>query len=134
MSSELIPPGVSVTWEAIRAAAARRFAVRGFDGTSVRDIAADAGLKNQASLYQYFQDKRALYEATLTDAITAIAARVAPAEIAAAAGVGVHVNGAAAYLDGVIDYLVANPHVAPLIQGAGPDDSVFVRDPLPRLM
>ena len=38
-------------------AAERRFAERGFDGVSVREIATDAGLKNQASLYHHFKNK-----------------------------------------------------------------------------
>ena len=46
-------------------AAERTFAERGFAAVSVREIAADAGLRNQASLYHHFRDKRALYEAVL---------------------------------------------------------------------
>ena len=53
------------TRDIILDAAERRFAERGFAGVSVREIAADAGLKNQASLYHHFKNKRALYEAVL---------------------------------------------------------------------
>jgi AcrR family transcriptional regulator len=134
MNTESIAPGTSVTREAFLDAAARRFAASGFEGTSVRDIAADAGLKNQASLYQYFRDKRALYEATIARGIDSIVARVAPAEGAESERVSATADGPAAYLDGVIDYLIAHPYLARLIQGAGQDDSRFVRDALPRLL
>src|SRR5262252_4697339 len=53
------------TRDVILDAAGRRFAERGFAGVSVREIAADAGLKNQASLYHHFKNKKALYEAVL---------------------------------------------------------------------
>ena len=45
---------LSSTRNAILDAAERRFAEYGFAGVSVREIAADAGLKNQASLYYHF--------------------------------------------------------------------------------
>ncbi|MDP9237514.1 MAG: TetR/AcrR family transcriptional regulator [Chloroflexota bacterium] len=122
------------TREAILDAAARRFAAIGFEGACVRDIAADAGLKNQASLYQYFRDKRALYEATLAQGIASVAARFSPGDTATGDRTGSVADAPAAYLDGVIDYLVANPYLARLIQGAGQDDSRFVRDALPRLL
>src|SRR6185369_11860127 len=53
------------TRDVILDAAERRFAERGFAGVSVREIASDAGLKNQASLYHHFKNKKALYEAVL---------------------------------------------------------------------
>src|SRR5439155_7149757 len=43
------------TRDAILDAAERRFAERGFAGVSMREIAAEAGLKNQASLYHHFR-------------------------------------------------------------------------------
>ena len=55
----------SSTRDAILDAAERRFAERGFAGVSVRQITADAGLRNQASLYHHFKNKRAIYEAVL---------------------------------------------------------------------
>ena len=100
----------------------------------MRDIAADAGLKNQASLYHYFRNKRALYEATIARAIASITAHVAPVEAAPTERISLDAAGPAAYLDGVIDYLIAHPHLARLIQGAGQDESEFVRDALPRLL
>src|SRR2546426_1687047 len=65
------------TRDVILDAAERRFAERGFSGVSMREIAADAGLRNQASLYHHFRDKRALYEAVLARGITPIIALVA---------------------------------------------------------
>ena len=59
------PREVKSTRDVILDAAERRFAERGFSGVSVREIAADAGLKNQASLYHHFKNKKALYEAVL---------------------------------------------------------------------
>ena len=53
------------TRDLILDAAEARFAERGFAGVSVREIAGDVGLKNQASLYHHFKSKRALYEAVL---------------------------------------------------------------------
>src|SRR5437762_3448410 len=123
----------TATREAILDAATRGFARGGFDGVSVRDIASDAGLKNQASLYQYFRDKRALYEAALSRGIASIVARVAP-DGAADRDILDGTGSPAAYLTGVIDYLVEHPYLATLIQGAGQDDSAFVRDALPRLL
>src|SRR5574337_2169161 len=67
----------SSTRDLILDAAERRFAERGFAGVSVREIAADAGLKNQASLYNHFRNKRALYEAVLARGLEPIVTLVA---------------------------------------------------------
>jgi len=45
-------------------AAQARFALQGFDGTTIKDIATDAGV-NSALLYYYFRDKERLYQAVL---------------------------------------------------------------------
>jgi AcrR family transcriptional regulator len=45
-------------------AAERLFAQRGFAGVSMRDIVAETPLKNQASLYHHFKNKRALFSIT----------------------------------------------------------------------
>ncbi len=65
------------TRDAILDVAERHFAERGFAGSSMRDITAESGLKNQASLYHHFRDKRALYEAVLTRGIEPIVTMVA---------------------------------------------------------
>jgi AcrR family transcriptional regulator len=119
---------------AILDAAERRFASRGFDGTSVRDIACEAGLKNQASLYYHFPNKRALYEAVLARGVESIVALVAVTEPLRAARGGTPLAAAGTYMDGVIDYLVEHPHLARLIQNAGHDESGFVRDAVSRLL
>lgn len=55
------------TKRAIRLAAARLFAERGFSDTSVRDIAGSAGV-NQALVIRYFGSKEALFIETVSDA------------------------------------------------------------------
>jgi AcrR family transcriptional regulator len=52
------------TRQALLAAACMHFAHRGFDGTSVRDVARDAGV-DQALVYRYFGSKAALYDEVL---------------------------------------------------------------------
>ena len=125
------------TRDAILDAAEQRFGDRGFDGVSVREIAADAGLKNQASLYHYFTGKHAIYEAVLARAITSVAALVAESErrrVSAAGGEGGRAEAVAAHIDALLDYLVAHPQIARLIQRAALDDNAFVRDIVPVLV
>src|SRR6185369_16992549 len=62
------------TRECLLDVAERHFAERGFDGLSMRDIAAEAGLKNQASLYNHFASKQDLYEAVLSRGLAPIVA------------------------------------------------------------
>jgi len=90
------------TRDVILDAAERCFAERGFAGVSTREIAAEAGLRNQASLYHHFTDKRALYEAALA-------------------------RGVERTVDRLLDYLAAHPHLPRLIQRAGLDDSRSLR-------
>jgi len=125
------------TRDAILDAAERRFAERGFDGVSVREIAADAGLRNQASLYHYFKHKRAIYQAVLGRGVSSLVEIVADSgregglrsddPRARAANV-------ASYLDAVLDELVEHPHLARLIERAGLDDSAYTRSVAPRLL
>jgi AcrR family transcriptional regulator len=94
----------------------------------VRDIAADVGLKNQASLYHYYSHKQALYEAVLTRGVEGLLPlwEGAGDEIASSAAT----DGAATvatYLDRVIEHLVAHPHLARLIERAGLDEDEYVR-------
>src|SRR5438309_8045697 len=103
------------TRDAILDAAERRFAERGFAGVSMREIAAEAGLKNQASLYHHFKNKRALYEAVLNRGVGLIVSRVAET--------GSGDTSRDAVLDHVIDILVEHPHLPRLIQRAGMDDN-----------
>lgn len=115
------------TRDIILDSAERHFAERGFDGVSVREIAADSGLKNQASLYHHFQNKRALYEAVLQRGIEPIIA------IVAASG-GSQTGRFDAMLDVVVDYLAAHPHLPRLLQRASLDDSEFLRDTVGRTL
>jgi len=101
------------------------FARRGFTGVSVREIAAEAGLKNQASLYHHFRDKRALYEAVLARGITPIIALVAEGGKSGAGD---------AVLDRVLDYLEEHPSLPRLIQRAGLDDSRYLRTTIGKLL
>jgi len=124
--------GIS-TRDLILGAAERRFAERGFTGASVREIAADAGLKNQASLYNHFRNKRALYEATLARGIEPIAHLVAARDHAPAAS-RLDQHGLDAFLDRVLDYLQQHPHLPRLIQRAGLDDGRYLRNAASRLL
>jgi AcrR family transcriptional regulator len=55
----------TATRAALLAAARRRFAAHGFDGVSVRDVAADAGV-DPALIFRYFGSKLALFEEAAT--------------------------------------------------------------------
>lgn len=102
-----------------------RFAERGFAGVSVREIATDVGLKNQASLYHHFKNKRALYEAVLARGVEEIATMVG--EPSPSEGAGSATETLEATLGRVIDYLVDHPHLPRLIQRAGLDDTKYMR-------
>jgi AcrR family transcriptional regulator len=105
------------TRDVILDAAGRRFAERGFAGVSVREIAADAGLKNQASLYHHFRDKRALYEAVVARGVEPIVTMVA----ASRADPGAEGDDTF-FVDRLVDYLAAHPHLPRLIQRAALED------------
>src|SRR5262249_56052077 len=98
------------TRDATRAAAEGRFAGGGFAAVSVREISADAGLRNQASLYHHFRHKRALYEAVLARGIEPILALVAEsAEVGGTEGYG------EAFVDRLLRSLPRPPHLPPPI-------------------
>jgi TetR/AcrR family transcriptional regulator len=125
------------TRDAILDAAERLFADRGFAGAPVREIVADAGLRNQASLYYHFPSKHALYEAVVRRGVGAMM-QVVDEEGAAAGLRGrtprERAASVAAYIDAMIDFLLARPHLARLIQRAALDDDEFVRRALPPLV
>jgi AcrR family transcriptional regulator len=123
------------TRDAILDAAEQGFAEHGFAGTSVREIARDAGLRNQASLYHYFESKEALYEAVLARGVEALLPLWQAGGIAMEAAAKDQRAGAmGAYLDRVFDYLVEHPHLARLIERAGLDEDRFVAGAVPRLL
>src|SRR5574337_147110 len=90
--------------------AERHFAARGFAGVSVREIAAEAGLKNQASLYTYFRNKRELYEATLARGLEPIIALVM-ASAGANPVEALTPDRPDTFLDRVLDCLSEHPHL-----------------------
>jgi len=108
------------TREQILEAGERLFAERGYDGVSMRDIVAETTLRNQASLYHHFRDKRALYEAVLKRGLEQVLHLMpdrradTPAEIDA-------------NVDHLVDYLSEHPHLALLIQRATLDGSRTLR-------
>ena len=133
----LAPPADPSTRDAILDVAERRFAERGFDGVSVREIATEAGLKNQASLYHHFAHKQAIYEAVLRRGIDVLSAVVAESErvgVLREPDASSREQRMAAYLDRVVDELTAHPSLARLIQRASFDDSVVGREVLLRLV
>jgi AcrR family transcriptional regulator len=120
---------VQSTRDVILDAAERRFAERGFAAVSVREIAADAGLRNQASLYHHFRHKRALYEAVLARGIEPMMALLAES----AASTGDEGYGEA-FVDRLVVYLADRPHLPRLIQRAVLEDRRYLPSALPRLL
>ncbi len=108
------------TREIILDAAERLFAQRGFTGVSMRDIVAETALKNQASLYHHFRNKRALYEAVLARGLDNVRALVPER----GSGTMEDIN---SNIDRLLDYLSEHPHLAQLIQRAALDDTRYLR-------
>jgi TetR/AcrR family transcriptional regulator len=134
--AQALPSGETSTRDAILDAAERLFAERGFTGVSTREIAADAGLRNQASLYHHFRDKEALYEAVLARGLAPIVALIGEAgeRWRAGGGLGRSVDAVDPLLDQLLDYLDRQPHLPRLIQRAGLDDSPYLRATFHRLL
>lgn len=114
------------TRDRILEVAGQRFAERGFAGASVRQIAAEAGLRNQASLYHHFRNKRALYEAALARGIEPILAMVAESRTDDALG--------ASLIDRLVEYLAAHPHLPRLIHRVGLEDRRYLPSAVPRMI
>lgn len=81
MSPSRKAPTTIPTRQAVFNASAALFSAKGFDGVSVDDIAAKAGV-NKAMIYYHFADKAAVYRAVVADMLAAVAGSVT--EIAAA--------------------------------------------------
>ncbi|MBI1884934.1 MAG: TetR/AcrR family transcriptional regulator [Chloroflexi bacterium] len=105
------------TRDVILDAAERLFAERGYAGVSMRDITAETGLKNQASLYHHFRNKRALYQAVLARGVSQITTLMPEP----ARSMEIDNN-----IDRLLDYLGQHPHLARLIQRAALDDSRYL--------
>jgi len=118
------------TRDIILDAAERRFAERGFSAVSMRELASEAGLRNQASLYNHFRNKRALYEAVLARGVGPILA------VVAASDGRDETDGAprTEFVDEIFDYFVEHPHLPRLIQRAALDDSRYLKSTLSRLL
>ncbi|HET6616140.1 MAG TPA: TetR/AcrR family transcriptional regulator [Dehalococcoidia bacterium] len=135
MTMQRVAADAVSTRDAILDAAEQRFADHGFAGASVREIAHDVGLRNQASLYHYFESKEALYEAVLRRGVDELLPIWQTAGLAIDGSAGDSREDAiGAYLDRVFDYLVDHPHLARLIERAGLDEDQFVAGAVPRLL
>lgn len=64
-----LPTKPVATGDRILEAATKRFAARGYEGTSLGDVADDVGIRTP-SLYKHFDGKRALYVAVLDRLLT----------------------------------------------------------------
>lgn len=116
------------TRELILDAAERLFAERGYAGVSMRDIVGETSLKNQASLYHHFRNKRDLYEAVLARGMDHLAALL-PRANSAGTTEQVAVN-----IDRLLDYLAEHPLLARLIQRAALDDSRYLQNAAKRIL
>ena len=115
VGDEAVQP--TATRDLILDVAEKRFAEHGFAGVSVRQIAADAGLKNQASLYHHFKNKRALYEAVIQRGMAPVIEVIARSKSEAAGEI----------IDRLIDHLSEKPLLPRLIWRAGLDESEELR-------
>lgn len=117
------------TRECVLDVAERHFAERGFAAVTMRDIASEAGLKNQASLYNHFANKQCLYEAVLARGLEPIVALMAQS----GGGRG-HATDVAPSVEKMLDYLARHPDVPRLIQRAALDDGRRLRGTVTRLL
>ena len=120
------PSAPPSTRDRILDVAARHFALRGFAGASVRQIAAEAGLRNQASLYHHFRNKRALYEAALARGIAPIIAMVTESRDDEAL--------AETLVEHLVAHLAAHPHIPRLIHRLGLEDRRYVPSVVSRVI
>lgn len=117
--------------------AERHFAEHGFAGVTMRNIAMDANLKNQASLYHHFRSKRALYEAVLARGVEPIVALLAESLQATpppSADAAQRRRVIDTTLDRLLDYIMEHPHLPGLIQRAGLDDTQHLPGTIPELL
>jgi TetR/AcrR family transcriptional regulator len=122
MSSEEIKSGApeaGPTATRILDIAEQLFAERGFAAVSVREIAGRVGL-NQASLYNHFPSKQALYEAVLERGLRPIL------ELLGAGAEALHTPEAGdALLERLVDQLWRTPHLPKLVQREVLDDGEY---------
>ena len=118
------------TREFVLDVAERHFGERGFAGVSMREIAAEAGLKNQASLYNHFPSKQALYEAVLGRGLAPIVALMVESRGSGRA----RPSDVASFVEKTLDYLAEHPDLPRLIQRVALDDSRKLRGTVTRLL
>jgi AcrR family transcriptional regulator len=100
------------------------FATRGYDGTSLRQIADGASIK-EPGLYNHFAGKQALYEAVLHRALDPMAAAMT-LQIDGASGIHNYTD-----LPSIMtDLLLAHPQMAALFQQAMQGDSTSIGNQL----
>ncbi len=98
----------AATRQALLDAGARQFAERGFAGARMDAIGADAGV-NKERVYQYFGNKRGLFDAVLADRLgDLLGAAHAPSPGSGAAGI-------AAYAGALFDRFAERPELARLL-------------------
>jgi len=105
-----VPPEAGSTATRILDAAEALFAKRGFAGVSVREIAGRVGL-NQASIYNHFPSKQALYEAVLERGLGPITDLLAEGK-----GSFQSRDFQERLLERLVDHLWRTPHLPKLIQ------------------
>lgn len=109
-AAKIVPSEAGSTATRILDAAEALFAERGFAGVSVREIAGRVGL-NQASIYNHFPSKQALYEAVLERGFTPIKALLAEGQ-----GSFQTRDFQERLLERLVDHLWRTPHLPKLIQ------------------
>jgi AcrR family transcriptional regulator len=107
------PAAGQPTREVILDTAERLFALRGFDGVALRDLAREMNL-TAPSLYNHFPSKQALYEAVLERGLKPIV-DVVVASWPPASSTTPDIQTTVAQL---VDHLAEHPHLAPLLQRA----------------
>lgn len=83
-------------------AARRLFVEKGYAETATPDIVAEAGV-TRGALYHHFEDKRALFRATLEREAEAVAARIETISAASGTPREALLSGAAAYFDAMAE-------------------------------
>jgi len=109
--------------EEIVAEATRLFAERGYEGTSMGDLAESVGLR-KASLFHHFESKDVLYAAVLAQLLDDVRSAIATA----IAAEGSFVDRLDALTDALITMLGAQPHAARLLIREAMDWGPVMRD------
>jgi TetR/AcrR family transcriptional regulator len=108
--AKTVPSEAGSTATRILDAAEALFAQRGFAGVSVREIAGQVGL-NQASIYNHFPSKQALYEAVLERGLQPVRALLAEGEHGLLSR-----DSQDRLLEALVEHLWRTPHLPKLIQ------------------